>query len=54
MLLVLILLEQNVRKVAKSLYLFLTKPDEVEDYVEIMQSNSSDNCMHHYKLTLNQ
>ena len=52
MLLVLILLEQNVRKVAKSLYLFLTKPDEVEDYVEIMQSNSSDNCMHHYKVEI--
>ena len=26
--------------------MFLTTPDEVEKYVEIMQSNSSDNCMH--------
>ena len=38
--------ECNLRKVAKSLYMFLTTPDEVEKYVEIMQSNSSDNCMH--------
>ena len=29
--------EQNLRKVAKSLYTFLTTPDEVEIYVEIMQ-----------------
>ena len=27
------------------LYIFLTTPDEVEKYV---QSNSSDNCVHHY------
>ena len=33
--------EQNLRKPAKSLYTFLTTPDEVEKYV---QSNSSDNC----------
>ena len=33
--------EQNLRKPAKSLYIFLTTPDEVEKYV---QSNSSDNC----------
>ena len=33
--------EQNLRKVAESLYIFLTTPDEVEKYVEIMQSNSS-------------
>ena len=32
--------EQNLRKVAKSLYIFLVTPDEVEKYV---QSNSSDN-----------
>ena len=31
--------EENIRKVAKSLYIFLTTPDEVEEYV---QSNSSD------------
>ena len=37
--------EQNLRKFAKSLYLFLTTPDEVEKY---MWSNSSDKCVHHY------
>ena len=26
--------EQNLRKVAKSLYIFLTTPDEVQKYVE--------------------
>ena len=34
--------EENLRKVAKLLYIFLTTPDEVEEYV---QSNSFDNCM---------
>ena len=33
--------EQNLRKVAKSLYFFLTTPDEV-------QSNCSDNSIRHY------
>ena len=37
--------EQNLRKVTKSLYIFLTTPDAVERDV---QSNSSENCMHHY------
>ena len=37
--------EQNVGKVAKSLYNFLTTPDEV-------QSNSSDNCIHHYNIKI--
>ena len=41
--------EQNLRKVAKSLYIFLTTPDEVEKYV---QSNSSDNCIHHYNVEI--
>ena len=36
--------EQNLRKVAKLLYIFLITPDEVEKYVEIMESNSSDHC----------
>ena len=36
--------QQNFRKVAKLLYVFLTTPDEVKIYV---QSNSSDNCVHH-------
>ena len=36
--------EQNLSKVAESLYIFLTRPDEVEKYVEMVQSSSSDNC----------
>ena len=41
--------EQNLRKVAKLLYIFLTTPDEVEKYV---QSNFSDNCMHYYNVEI--
>ena len=37
--------KQNLRKVAKSLYFFLTTPDEV-------QSNSSDNCIYHYHVKM--
>ena len=37
--------EQNIRKDAESLYIFLTIPDEIEKYVQMMQSNSSDNCL---------
>ena len=44
--------EQNLRKVAKSLYIFPTTPDEVEKYVEIMQSNSSGNCIHRYNVEI--
>ena len=41
--------EQNLTKVAKSLYIFLTTPDEIEKYV---QSNSSGNCVHHYNVEI--
>ena len=41
--------EQNLRKVAKSLYLLLTAPDEVEKYVP---SNSSGKCIHHYNIKI--
>ena len=34
--------EQNLRKIVESLYIFLTTPDEVEKYVKVTQSNSSD------------
>ena len=34
--------DQNLKKVTKSLYIFLTTPDEVE--------KSSDNCVHHYNV----
>ena len=31
-------------------YTFLVTPDEVEKYAKMMQSNSSDNCVHHYNI----
>ena len=40
---------KSIREVAKSLYFFLTTPDEVEKYV---QSNSSDNSIHHYNVEI--
>ena len=42
----------KLRKVAKWYYIFLTTPDEVEEHVEIIQSNSSDNGMHHYNVEI--
>ena len=44
--------EQNLRKVVDSLYVFVATPDEVEKYVEIMQSNSSDNCVCRYNIEI--
>ena len=41
--------KQNVRKV-ELLYIFLKRLDEVERYVDIMKSNSSDNCVHRYNI----
>ena len=41
--------EQNLREIAKLLYMFLTTSDDVEKYV---QSDSSDNCIHHYNLEI--
>ena len=41
--------EQNLREVAKSLYVFLTTAVEIEKYV---QSNSSDNCIHCYNVEI--
>ena len=38
--------EQNIRKVAELLYIFRTTTNKVENYVEMMKSNSSDNCVH--------
>ena len=37
--------EQNLRKVAKSVHIFLITPDEV-------QSNSCDNCVHYYNVEI--
>ena len=41
--------KQNLRRVTRSLYIFLTTPDEVEKYVE---SNSSDNCIRRYDVEI--
>ena len=44
--------EQILRKVAESLYIFLTTPDEVEKYAKMMQSNSSHSCVHSYNIEI--
>ena len=44
--------EQSLRKVAVSLYIFLTTHDKVEKYPEMMQSNFFDNCVHHYHIEI--
>ena len=44
--------ERNLRKIAKSLYIFLKTPDEVEKYAKMMQSNSSDNCVQRYTIEI--
>ena len=41
--------EQNLRKVVKLFYISLTTLDGAEKYV---QSNSSDNCLHHYDVEI--
>ena len=44
--------EQNIRKVAEFLYIFLMTSDEVHKYVEMMQSNSSASCVHPYNIEI--
>ena len=44
--------EENLRKVAESLYIFLKTPDEVEKYVETMQSNSPTKYVHRYNIEI--
>ena len=44
--------EKQVRKVAVSLYSFLTTPDEVEKYVELTEKFSTDSCAHHYNIDI--
>ena len=41
--------KENLRKDAKSLYIFLTTLDKVVKYV---QSNSSNNCVCHYNIEI--
>ena len=40
--------EQNIRKVAELLYIFLTTSDEVEKDAKTVQSNSSDKYVYRY------
>ena len=44
--------EQSLRKVFQTLYISPKIPDEVEKYVYMMQSNSSDNCVHQYNIEI--
>ena len=41
--------EENLRKNAKLLYIFLTVPDEAEKYVH---SDSTNNCIHCYNVEI--
>ena len=41
--------KKNLRKVTKSLHIFLRKPDKVEKHVE---SDYSDYCVHHYNVEI--
>ena len=41
--------KQNLRKVAKLFYVFLTTLEKVENY---MQWNTSDNCVHYYDIEI--
>ena len=40
------------KKMLNCFFIFLTIPDEVEEYVENMQSNSLNNCIHHYNVEI--
>ena len=44
--------EQNLRNVAEFFYIFLMTPNEVKKYAKIVQSNSSDNFVHHYNIEI--
>ena len=44
--------EQNLRKGAGSHYIFLSTSDEAKKYVQIMQSSSSDEYVHHHNVEI--
>ena len=44
--------EKNLRKVDEVFDIMLTKPNLVEKYFEIMQSNSSDRYVHCYSIDI--
>ena len=41
--------EQNLIKVSKSLFIFVTTPDPAEKYVQL---NSYENCMHRFNVEI--
>ena len=43
--------EQNLRKIAESLYIFLTTSNEVEKYAKIL-IDTDDNCKNHYNIEI--
>ena len=46
-------MNNRLRKLFESLYIFLTISDQVEKYFAIiMQSNSSDSCVYHYNVQI--
>ena len=44
--------EKNLRKFAELLDIFLATPDDVEKYVEMIQSSTSDNCICHFNIKI--
>ena len=44
--------KQNLRKINELFYIFLAIPDEVKNYANIMQSNSSDKYVHCYNFEI--
>ena len=44
--------KQNLRKVHKSPYVFLTTHDKVEKYAKMIQWKSTDNFLHHYNIMI--
>ena len=44
--------KQNLRQITESLYIFQTTPHEIEKYVQIMKSNSSDKYVHLYNIEI--
>ena len=45
-------MKNDLRKLVKLLYIFLTTHDKVEKYAKMMQSNSSNNCIHRYTVKI--
>ena len=43
---------EEQREVVESLYIFLTRPDELKKHAQMMQSNSSHNCVHRYNIEI--